>query len=66
MNYNCPMCQAVMVVEKGSKLNPQDGVTIWCSNKACSAQEVMGHGDNEKEAWYVVQCKFIKREERTI
>lgn len=64
MNYQCPICSGAMVVSQGSGLNPQDGVTIWCPHLNCPAQEVSGHGGNEKEAWGVVQAKFVRREAR--
>lgn len=63
MKYNCPVCSAEMTVGHSEK-GPVDGVYIWCRNDKCTAQEVMGHGDKEKDAWEVVQQRFVKREER--
>jgi len=63
MKYNCPVCQGEMNVgtsEKGSA----DGIYIWCRNDKCTAQEVMGHGEKEKDAWEVVQQRFVRREDR--
>jgi len=67
MKYNCPVCQVEMQEQAGSFLYPGDpkfGVTLFCRNVGCSAQEVAGHGDNVKDAWKVVQEKFITRTER--
>jgi hypothetical protein len=61
--YNCPICQAKMVSGPDiTKLT--GGVYVWCPNKECPAQEVFGHGKDEKQAWEVVQQKFVKRESR--
>jgi len=68
MKYNCPICQVEMTEQIGETMhpgNPAYGITLSCLNPNCSAQEVMGHGKNVKEAWEVVQEKFIVRKERT-
>jgi hypothetical protein len=63
MKYNCPVCQSEMTVGHNEK-GPVDGVFIWCRNDKCTAQEVMGHGEKEKDAWEVVQQRFVRREDR--
>lgn len=63
MKYNCPICQNEMAVGQSPK-GPSDGVYIWCPADKCPAQEVMGHGANEKAAWEIVQQKFVARAER--
>jgi hypothetical protein len=58
------------VVRTGNQMNPTDGVTIYCPHRDCKnedgtpCQEVTGHGGNEKEAWYTIQCKYVARDER--
>ena len=61
--YQCPVCSVAMAVGYSEK-GPVDGIYIWCFNKKCSAEEVAGHGKDEKRAWEVVQEKFVKRENR--
>jgi hypothetical protein len=61
--YFCPICLSEMVVGHSAK-GPSDGVYIWCRNERCTAQEVFGHGKDEKDAWERVQLKFVKRESR--
>ncbi len=67
MKYNCPLCGAELVEMMGNAMHPHSpkyGVTLFCPNVKCPAQEVMGHGGNAKEAWAVVQAKFVARKER--
>lgn len=64
MKYQCPVCQGEMASVEGTVLNPKDGVTLYCPHLSCPAQEVAGHGNNEKDAWTVVQQKFVRREDR--
>lgn len=64
MKYVCPVCQGEMLVGQGDGADPKNGVTIYCPHLSCPAQEVAGHGGNEKEAWQTVQLKFVAREER--
>ncbi len=65
MNKNeCPVCKVEMVGYVGNKMYPFDphyGYTWYCENNKCSAQEVFGHGKNEKEAYEIVLAKFVKR-----
>lgn len=67
MNYNCPVCNNVLVQSLGTLVHPGDGkfgVNLFCSARECPAQEVAGHGENLKQAWLVIQQKFVGREER--
>ena len=67
MNYNCPLCSAVLVETLGNSIHPGDakfGMTLHCPSHACPAQEVAGHGDKAKDAFDVIQAKFIARKER--
>ena len=67
MNYQCPVCQGKLVEQSGNELHPGDdnyGITLYCSSKQCPAQEVSGHGKNLKDAWEVLQLKFVSRENR--
>lgn len=60
----CPICKVPLLKAYGSKMNPNDpkfGVIVFCGNNKCSAQEVFGHGDKEKDAYEVVYAKFVKR-----
>ena len=63
MKYNCPICKEEMAVGHSEK-GIEDGIYIWCRNEKCPAQEVMGHGFKEKDAWEVIQQKYVKKENR--
>jgi hypothetical protein len=62
MSYPCPVCQVPLTVQPGTKMNPRDGVTLWCLNRDCAAQEVMGHGRTDKEAFSIVRDRLSKSE----
>jgi hypothetical protein len=60
-SYKCPVCQGILHSEFGEQIHPLDpnyGVMVFCRNNLCSAQEVMGHGKNEKEAFEIVTARF--------
>lgn len=62
--YKCPLCKSVLVGMVGGKGHENDshyGYSLFCLDKGCPAQEVMGHGKNEKEAYEVIYAKFIGR-----
>ncbi len=64
MKYNCPICGVELnefAGEKSHPGNPAFGVTLDCGNKACSAPEVMGHGDKVKDAYEVIMAKFGRK-----
>jgi len=62
----CPMCDKPMISIDGTKVNPKDGVTLWCNTPhgpgpgQCSAQEVTSHGKNDKDAYEAV-LQFYKK-----
>lgn len=61
--YKCPICNVAMNTMDGEKMHPGDsnyGVTLYCINTNCSAQEVFGHGNKPKDAYEVVTAKYIK------
>lgn len=65
MSYECPLCKSELVGMDGYKGHENDsnyGYSLFCLNIKCPAQEVMGHGKNEKEAYEVIHAKFIGRE----
>ena len=52
----------------GEKMHPGNknyGYTWFCVNLGCPAEEVFGHGDNEKKAYEIVMSKYggVKRKE---
>jgi len=62
-SYQCPLCNDNLHSELGSTLHPLDpafGVSVFCRNLKCPAQEVAGHGKSEKEAFEIVQSKYKK------
>jgi hypothetical protein len=66
MKYNCPLCGAELLEQVGNGMHddPKYGMFLFCPGLKCPAQEVKGHGDNAKEAWTVIQAKFLSREQR--
>ena len=64
--HKCPICDQPMMALNGQVLDPKDGVTIFCNTPhgnqpgQCSAQEVFGHGNNEKAAYEIVKDKYKK------
>ena len=65
MTYNCPICQSSMIESLGEAVhsNSKDhGITLFCANRKCAAQEVSAHGKNVKEAWEVSQLKFVRKD----
>ena len=63
MKFICPLCDAEFVGTDGETMHPGDpnyGRTLACPNTDCPAQEVMGHGDNDKQAFEVIKQKYHK------
>jgi hypothetical protein len=63
----CPICNSELVTQWGNQMHPNDdnyGVSVFCNNKECAAQEVAGHGDTAKQAYQIVREKFIARSDR--
>ena len=62
--YKCPLCGSVlvgMVGCKGHENDPNFGYSLFCVDFKCPAQEVMGHGNKEKDAYEVIMAKFVKK-----
>jgi hypothetical protein len=63
---NCPLCGTELKVMNGNSMHvtdPKYGVTVWCPGehpRICPAQEVMGHGNNLREAYEIVLTKYKK------
>ena len=65
--FNCPQCNQVLTENVGTQIhpnNPEYGITLFCSYRKCPVQEVMGHGDNAKKAFEVIQLRFAPRTEK--
>jgi len=59
--YKCPVCKGNLHACFGESIhpnNPEFGVTVFCASKLCPAQEVMGHSNNEKNAFEIVTDRF--------
>ncbi len=61
---NCPVCKQPLASQKGTQLNPGDGITVYCPNRKCEAQEVSGHGSNETAAYKIVMSRRLTNENR--
>lgn len=57
-NFDCPMCKAKLKQVTGHRLVPTVGVTLYCDNEACPAQEVMGYGASPAAAFKIVTDRF--------
>jgi hypothetical protein len=60
-SYKCPVCKGNLSAFPGDYFHPGDskfGVKLECTNRVCPAQEVMGHGTNEKNAYEVITDRF--------
>lgn len=57
-NVKCPICDTLMNSFRGGKMPSSGGVTVFCANLECTAQEVMAHGKNEKDAIEIVKEKY--------
>lgn len=62
MNYKCPLCESELQLIAGDQINPKNGVTLYCCNENCPAQECCGHGKDEKAAYEIVISKYKKSE----
>lgn len=63
-NHNCPVCKTELKTQFGNQLHPDDdkfGITMYCPNKQCTAQEVAGHANKIEDAYQVILDKFPKR-----
>lgn len=63
-DYLCPLCKKPLTITPGSVIHKNDGVTLYCDTPLgtgpdqCPAQEVMGHGRNEDNAYDVITQKY--------
>ena len=60
--YQCPLCKVELTLQYGTQVHPNDpnyGVTLYCANRKCPAQEVSGHGKNEKDAFLTIEQKYM-------
>jgi C4-type Zn-finger protein len=58
-DYCCPLCDSQLVRIEGSTGMPNfGGITLMCPSLKCPAQEVMGHGKNEKNAYSIILSKY--------
>ena len=55
--FNCPICEVKLCACDGGRLTTS-GVTMWCENINCQAQEVMAHASNEKNAFEIITDKY--------
>jgi hypothetical protein len=55
----CPVCDEQLSSTPGDSINPRNGITVFCPNAKCSAQEVTGHGRTEQEAFEIIKAKYI-------
>ena len=66
LTVKCPLCDNFLFAQDGTRMDPKDGVTVWCDAPhgeapgMCPAQEVMGHGNNEKSAYEIITQKYKK------
>jgi len=63
MKFNCPICNGELKESNGNQLHPGNdkyGVMLYCPDKDCTAEEVMGHGDNWKQAYDIIIHKYKK------
>jgi hypothetical protein len=51
-----------MASQRGSSLDPNDGITVYCPHRNCEAQEISGHGTTEAAAYKVVMSRRLKSE----
>ena len=61
------MCNQELTEMVGNQMypnHPDHGITLDCKNQGCPAQDVMGWGKNAKDAYKVIQEKYVRREER--
>lgn len=58
-NMNCPICKQPMRFQKGTQMNPNDGVTADCVNMSCGMAD-WGHGKDEKAAFEIFSQKCGK------
>jgi hypothetical protein len=55
----CPVCKEETRSVRGHKINPDDGVTLWCPNVNCGMAD-WGHGKDENAAYEIFKQKCEK------
>lgn len=64
MIFQCPVCHEKLAHCSGTQLDQhlppekRDGVTVYCDNLQCSAQEVSGHGRSQAAAYHIIEQRF--------
>ena len=58
--FNCPICNFKLNSCIGSKTN-KSGISMWCPNLECRAQEVIGYGTSEKAAFEIIIDKYTRK-----
>ena len=58
--YQCPICGVKLVMVQGGQMSSDLGITVYCANRQCSAQEVFGFSRDGKEvnAYEVIVQKY--------
>ena len=59
----CPICEQPLLKSIGDAIHPgsvEHGMTLYCAHVPCEAQEVFGHGANERECMTIVLSKYKK------
>lgn len=59
-DYKCVICNGEISFQKGTQIDPNDGVTAFCRNKDCSMAD-WGHGSNEKNAFDIFRQKCTNK-----
>ncbi len=54
----CPLCSCALATYAGTQLHLNDGITLWCPNPLCPAEEVSGHGKDRETAYRVILAKY--------
>ena len=56
----CPLCDTPLSLQYGNQIHVGDsnfGVTLYCPQRSCPADEVSGHGKNESIAYDIILAK---------
>ena len=55
----CPVCNSPLNWCEGGKLT-KDGITMYCINLQCTAQEVFSHANKESECFELIKQKYCR------
>jgi hypothetical protein len=64
-DYKCPICGAFLYSQVGTKIDPNDGINVECTNVECSMAD-WGHGKTAKDAFNIFRQKCGVDNERII